>query len=42
MVFVASPDYKKFVIMGVMVLIGAVLIVFLAVSSTVSEGSPPG
>ena len=34
MVFVASPDYKKFVIMGVMVLIGAVLIVFLAVSST--------
>ena len=34
MVFVASPDYKKFVIMGVLVLIGAVLIVFLAVSST--------
>ena len=34
MVFVASPDYKKFFIMGVMVLIGAVLIVFLAVSST--------
>ena len=34
MVFVASPDYKKFIIMGVLVLIGAVLIVFLAVSST--------
>lgn len=34
MVFVASQDYKKFVIMGVLVLIGAVLIVFLAVSST--------
>ncbi len=38
MVFVASPDYKKFVIMGVLVLIGAVLIVFLAVSSTQNAG----
>ncbi len=34
MVFVASPDYKKFVIMGVMVVAAAVLVVFLAVSST--------
>lgn len=34
MVFVASPDYKKFVIMGVMVAAVAVLVVFLAVSST--------
>lgn len=34
MVFVASPDYKKFIIMGVLVVAAAVLIVFLAVSST--------
>ena len=34
MVFVASPDSKKFVIMGVMVVAAAVLVVFLAVSST--------
>lgn len=34
MVFVASPDYKKFVIMGILVVIAAVLVVFLAVSST--------
>lgn len=34
MVFVASPDYKKFVIMGAMVVAAAVLVVFLAVSST--------
>lgn len=34
MVFVASPDYKKFVIMGTMVVAAAVLVVFLAVSST--------
>ncbi|MCI9338832.1 MAG: cell division protein FtsW [Lachnospiraceae bacterium] len=34
MVFVASPDYKKFVIMGVAVAAAAVLVVFLAVSST--------
>ena len=36
MVFVASPDYKKFVIMGVMVVAAAVLVVFLAVSSTLN------
>ncbi len=34
MVFVASPDYKKFVIMGILVAIAAVLVVVLAVSST--------
>ncbi len=34
MVFVASPDYKKFIIMGVLVVAAAVLIVFMAVSST--------
>ena len=34
MVFVASPDYKNFVILGVMVGAAAVLVVFLAVSST--------
>lgn len=34
MVFVASPDYKKFIIMGVLVVAAAVLVVFVAVSST--------
>ena len=34
MVFVASPDYKKFIIMGVLVVAAAALVVFLAVSST--------
>lgn len=40
MVFVASPDYKKFIIMGVIVVALAALVVFLAVSSTeaVAEG----
>lgn len=33
MVFVASPDYKKFVVMGLGVLALAALVVFLAVSS---------
>lgn len=40
MVFVASPDYKKFIIMGVAVVAAAALVVFLATSSTanVAEG----
>ncbi len=40
MVFVASPDYKKFVIMGMLVVAAAALVVFMAVSSTqnVAEG----
>ena len=34
MVFVASPDYKKFIVMGVLVVAAAALVVFLATSST--------
>lgn len=34
MVFVASPDYKKFLIMGGVVVAAAALVVFLAVSSS--------
>lgn len=34
MVFVASPDYKKFIVMGALVVAAAALVVFLAVSST--------
>ena len=33
-VFVASPDYKKFIVMGVLVVAAAALVVFLATSST--------
>lgn len=40
MVFVASPDYKKFIIMGALVAVAAVLVVFLAVSST--QGAAEG
>lgn len=36
MVFVASPDYKKFLIMGGVVVAAAVLVVFLAVNSVES------
>ncbi len=33
MVFVASPDYKKFVIMGLLVIVAAAVVIYLAVSS---------
>jgi cell division protein FtsW len=38
MVFVASPDYKKFIIMGVIGVAGAALGVFLIVSAASTEG----
>ena len=38
MVFVASPDYKKFIIMGLLVLVGAALFVFLIVNAESTEG----
>ena len=38
MLFVASPDYKKFVIMGLLVIAGAALIVFLIVNASGTEG----
>ena len=34
MVFVASPDYKKFIVMGLIALAGAALVVYLAISVT--------
>lgn len=42
MVFVASPDYKKFVLMALGVLALAALVVFLAVSSASSASSANG
>ncbi len=38
MLFVASPDYKKFIIMGLIGIAGAALVVFLIVSMSSSEG----
>lgn len=38
MVFVASPDYKKFVIMGAAAVAGASLIVYLIVNADFTEG----
>ncbi len=38
MVFVASPDYKKFIIMGLFVLAAAALVVYLIVNTESTEG----
>lgn len=38
MVFVASPDYKKFVIMGAMGAVGVAVIIFLIVNAETVEG----
>ncbi len=38
MLFVASPDYKKFIIMGLIGLAGAALVVFVIVTASSTEG----
>lgn len=38
MIFVASPDYKKFIIMGVLAVAAAALLVFLIVNSESTDG----
>lgn len=38
MLFVASPDYKKFIIMGLVGVAGAALVVFLIVNASTTEG----
>lgn len=38
MLFVASPDYKKFIVMGLLGIAGAALIVFMIVQMSATEG----
>lgn len=38
MLFVASPDYKKFIIMGLVGIAGAALVVFVIVNASTTEG----
>lgn len=38
MLFVASPDYKKFIVMGVVGMLGAALVVYIVVTASSTEG----